>query len=98
MSKIFHRAKLASTDVGKYLKVSAIHPNGSLRQWQTAGKAEVQRPDAWMLSNRKSPEGTVKCLATSCYLTLRHKEVAVIKPYSRHLKTKKQMNSVRNNS
>lgn len=33
MSKIFHRAKLASTVVGKYLKVSAIHPDGSLRQW-----------------------------------------------------------------
>lgn len=61
-----------------YLKVSAIYPNGSLGQGKTADKAEVQRPDAWVLSNRKSSEGTVKCLATSCYLTLRHKELAVI--------------------
>lgn len=50
-----------------------------------ADKAEIQGPDARMLSYRKSSECTVKCSPTSCDLTLRHKELAVIQPYSGHL-------------
>lgn len=68
-----------------HLEVPAVHPDGCLRQRQVTDKAEVQRPDPRMLSNWKSSECTVKCLTTSCYLALRHKELAVIKPYSRHL-------------
>lgn len=68
-----------------HLKVPTVHPDGCLRQGQVTNKTEIQRPDAWVLSNGKSSKGTVKCLTTPCDLALRHKELAVIKPYSRHL-------------
>ncbi|KAA8585247.1 hypothetical protein FQN60_003941 [Etheostoma spectabile] len=39
-------------------RVPAVHPDGSLRQGQVTHKAEIERPDAWVLSNRKSSEST----------------------------------------
>lgn len=66
--------------VCSHLKVPAVYPDGCLRQRQVTDKAEIQRPDAWVLSNRESSECTVKCLPTSCDLALTHKELAVIKP------------------
>lgn len=53
-------------------------------------KTEIQRPDSWMLSYGKSSQGTVKSSPTSCDLTLRHEELAVIKPYSGHLNSGKE--------
>lgn len=80
-----------------HLKVPTVHPDGSLRQGQVTNKAEIQRPDAWVLSNRKSSERTVKCLPTSCDLALRHKELAVIEPNSRHLEKERLTVSFKQN-
>lgn len=44
-----------------------------------------------MLSNRKSAKGTVKHLPCSCYTTLIHQELRVIKPNSWHLEYKEQI-------
>lgn len=68
-----------------HLEVPAVHPDGCLGQGQVTYETEIQRPDTWVLSYRKSSERTVKCSPTSCDLTLRYKELAVIKPNSGHL-------------
>lgn len=48
-----------------HLKIPAVNPDGCFRQRKVTNKAKIQRPDAWMLSDRESSERTVKCLPTS---------------------------------
>lgn len=55
-----------------HLEVPAVDPDGCLRQGQVTSKAEVQRPDARMLSDREASERTVACSPTPCDLTLGH--------------------------
>lgn len=68
-----------------HLQVSAVDPDGRLRQRQVTDEAEIERPDARMLRDWESSKGTVKASPTACYLTLRHEELAVIQPNSGHL-------------
>lgn len=71
--------------MSSYLEVPAIDTDGGLRQGQVPGKAEVQGPDARVLSDGQGSECSVKRASAPGDLTLSHQELAVVQPDPRHL-------------